>query len=397
MNVEPTVTAKVSRARLNSIDALRGLIMVIMALDHVRDFVSHSTIALGGPALPPPGLFFTRWITHFCAPVFMLLAGTGAFFYGSRGRTKRELSWFLITRGMWLIVLELTLVRWGWSFSVDYGWMVGQVIWAIGWSMIFLAALVHLPMRWIAAFGIAMIVGHNALDGAKVAGTGWFHSLWAILHSGEPIKIGDHLQFFPLYPLVPWIGVMAAGYALGEVFNWSPERRRSFLIRLGFGMIAAFVALRLPNVYGDSQRWAPQNSAVASLMSILNCSKYPPSLLYLLMTLGPALICLAVAEARPRWTPNWLVIFGRVPMFYYLLHLYLAHFVAGVVALIQGSSGNARWIWTHGPFPTQPDGFGVLLGGVYLIWVIVVALLYPACRWYAGVKERSRNPLLSYL
>ena len=300
--------------------------MVVMALDHVRDFYSNYP---GDPTvtLDPvtPGLFFSRWVTHFCAPVFVFLAGVSAYLAGTR-RTRPELARFLATRGLWLMVVEVTLVRWGWLFELGFHIVVFQVIWVLGLSMLVLAGLVLLPLRpaHVGALGLALILGHDLLDGvhaASFAGLGW---LWMFVHERGMLTPSGHLLLV-IYPLVPWAGVMAAGYGLGAVYTWPAERRRRLLLRLGAALVVAFVALRTWNHYVDPLPWKRQRSPLITFFSFLACSKYPPSLAYLLMTLGPALVLLGLADGiTARWTRPF-VIFGRVPFFYYVLHVPLIH------------------------------------------------------------------------
>lgn len=383
--------------RLASIDALRGLVMVLMALDHTRDFFSNYSGNPVDPATTTTALFVTRWITHLCAPVFVFLAGTGAFLYGQRGRSTRELSGFLASRGLWLILLELTLVRWGWRFNLGDRSFEGQVIWALGASMLVLSALVYLPSKWILAFGLACIFGHNAFDGVRFPSDDWRAVPWSILHVSEPVSLRGGIEFFPLYPLIPWIGVMPVGYVFGTLMQRPESERRRWMIGLSLGMLATFLVLRWTNLYGDPNPWSPQDSPARSVFSFFNVSKYPPSLLFLLATLAPALALLAAFEASPLRIPQWLVTFGRVPLFYYLIHLYLIHAGAGLTAWLAGRRDHAHWIWHHDTFGGAPEGYGYPLWGVYLAWAAVVALLYPACRWFAGLKQRSKNPWLSYL
>jgi uncharacterized membrane protein len=395
-----------ARARLYSVDALRGLVMVIMALDHVRDFfhVYAKSFDPLDPSKTWTALFFTRWVTHFCAPTFVFLAGTGAFLSTRRGRTKKELSRFLLTRGLWLILLELTLVRFGWFFNFDYHFLFVQVIWAIGWSMIVLAGLVHLPVRAIAAFGLAMIFLHNALDRIQAADFGSLRWLWVVLHETNIIMPRPGVLFLAAYPLIPWVGVMAAGYAFGELLMLERERRRRILLRLGGACIALFVVLRALNIYGDPLRWSSQPRGTwFTLLSFLNTQKYPPSLLFLLMTLGPSIIALALFDRAGGREPGALmrpfVVFGRVPMFYYLLHVPLMHLVAVVFSLAR--YGRADWLFMNWPLPGQPplepQGYGYNLWVVYAVWLGVVVALYPVCRWFAEVKQRRRDAWLSYL
>ncbi|MDT7779166.1 MAG: hypothetical protein QOC99_1678 [Acidobacteriota bacterium] len=394
-----------ARTRLYTVDMLRGLVMVIMALDHVRDFfhVYAKSFDPLDPTKTWTALFFTRWVTHFCAPTFVFLAGTGAFLSTRRGKTRPELARFLLTRGLWLIVLEVTLVRFGWLFNFDYHFLFLQVIWAIGWSMIVLAGLVFLPSRVIAAAGLALIFLHNTLDGVRSASFGSLRWLWVLLHEQNVLVPRPGFFWLSAYPLIPWVGVMAVGYAFGELLTLERERRRRILFRLGGACVVLFVVLRALNVYGDPTPWAAQGrGAWFTFLSFLNTQKYPPSLLFLLMTLGPSIIALALfdraegreggALARP------FIVFGRVPMFYYLLHVPLMHLVA--LAFAYAKYGRAEWLFMNfalpGQPPLEPPGYGYDLWVVYLIWLGVVAALYPLCRWFAGVKSRRRDAWLSY-
>jgi uncharacterized membrane protein len=381
------------RVRIESVDVVRGVIMIIMALDHVREFFSNAGFDPTDLARTNVPLFFTRWITHFCAPVFFLLTGTGAYL-SLRKQSQAQLSRFLFTRGLWLIFLELVVVRClGWQFNFDYRLTLLIVLWALGWSMIVLSALIYMPAAWVAAFGVVIIAGHNLLDGMQSS-----NPIWSILHSpGMVWSDGQHFVF-ALYPLIPWVGVTAAGYGLGQIFKWTPERRQEFLLRLGLGLTGAFVVLRAINIYGDPFRWSPQKSAVFTVLSFLNTNKYPPSVLYLLMTLGPAMLFLrAVDGGSPRWLRPALIV-GKVPMFYYLLHVPLIHLIAVIVCYAR--YGQAHWMFEspsieYFPFARPPD-WGYSLPAVYLIWAFVVVALYPLCKWYAGLRQRSSNSWLSY-
>ena len=321
---EPVVASVVAkRVRIESIDVVRGVIMILMALDHVRDFFGNSGFNPTDPATTTIPLFFTRWITHFCAPVFFLLTGAGA--YLSLGRkSKRELSLFLLTRGLWLIFLELTITRClGWQFNFDYHLTLLLVLWALGWAMIVLSALVYLPAPVVTTFGVVMIATHNLFDSVQSS-----NPLWSILHSPNFILNNPGRIIFVTNVLIPWIGVTAAGYGLGQIYSWPSARRKAFLLLLGIGLAAAFVVLRGINLYGDPLPWSTQRSAAFTVLSFLNTTKYPPSLLYLLMTLGPALLFLwAVDGGTPRWLQPALIV-GKVPMFYYLLHIPLIHLLA---------------------------------------------------------------------
>ncbi len=378
-------------ARLDSVDLVRGIIMVLMALDHTRDYfhwgaihnfrpldLNHTTFAL----------FFTRWITHYCAPVFCFLAGTGAFLSVARGKSKRELSWFLVTRGLWLVLLEMTAVAWfGWNFHIDVHNYQAIVLWSLGWSMVVLAALIHLPVVATGAFGVALIVLHNATDGIKPESWGALSWLWNVLHVPGPIAVTKDIGLFIAYPLIPWVGVMAAGYGFGAFLVREPATRARRLFFLGTALTAGFVLLRFSNLYGDPRPWTGQSNPLFTVLGFVDCQKYPPSLCYLLMTLGPAMILLAVFD---RGTPGWLkpaLVFGRVPMFYYLLHIPLIHGLACAAAMLQ--VGQADFF--EGGTQQPPPGAGFSLPIVYLAWITVIVLLYPVCRWFAELKKRRRD------
>ena len=394
---------QLTRTRLDSVDFLRGLVMVLMALDHVRFFI-HQDILLGVDPLDltktDAARFFTRWVTHFCAPVFIFLAGTGAYLSAGRGKTKNELARFLLTRGLWLILLEFTAVRFGWTFNFDYHLTFAAVLWALGWSMIVLAALIYLPTWAVGAVGVALIAGHNLFDGVRAESLGSLRWLWAVLHESAALQPLPGRRFVINYPLVPWIGVMAAGYAFGALLLREPEARRRRLLRLGVGLTGAFVLIRATNLYGDPQPWAAQGDFITTALSFLNCEKYPPSLLYILMTLGPSMFILAFYEKLSEPLSRPFVVFGRVPLFYYLLHFPLIHLIA--LALSYVRYGEAPWLftgppWSPGLMRAFPQGYGYDLLVVYVVWVVTVALLYPACKWFAGVKRRRRDAWLSYL
>jgi uncharacterized membrane protein len=388
--------------RLESVDLLRGIVMVLMALDHIRDYLHfgqlHGFDPLDLKTTTVP-LFFTRWITHFCAPVFIFLAGTGAFLSGSRGKSKAALSWFLFTRGLWLILLELTVINWaGWSFAINLHAYVGIVIWAIGWSMIVLAGLVHLPLWAITTFGVAMIVGHNAFDAVKPESWGAFAWLWRVLHTGGPIEYAKGYVLFAGYPLIPWMGVMAAGYGFGALLTRETTERRRRIFQLGAGLTVAFLVLRVSNLYGDLRPWTTQSTTGATLLSMLDCHKYPPSLCYLLMTLGPALMLLAWLDRGTPAALKPLLVFGRVPLFYYLLHLPVVHGLAVLIETLR--FGHASWLIGNPfgpPNPAMPANAGLSIAGVYATWLLAIVLLYPVCAWFAALKRRRRDAWLSYL
>lgn len=392
-----------SGSRLQSVDMLRGLVMAMMALDHVRDFFSNvQSFDPTDLAQTNASLFVTRWITHFCAPVFVFLAGTGAFLSTSRGKTTRALAGFLLTRGLWLVFLDLFVVHTiGWWFNVNYHLLYGDVLWALGWSMVVIAGLVFLPMWSITTIGIAMVTLHNLFDAVPANSFGSFRWLWAILHSGDMLEPLTGVHFIPGYPLVPWIGVMAAGYGFGTLLLHPQGQRRRWLLGLGVGLTLVFIVLRATNLYGDQHAWATEGTGLFTFFSFINCAKYPPSLLYLLMTLGPAIIALALFERASTPLSVPFVILGRVPLFYYLLHLVVIHALA--VAFAFARYGQAEWMFRNPPLPVSnsvlpfPEGYGYGLVVVYAIWAGVVLSLYPACRWFANVKRRRREAWLSYL
>jgi len=377
----PTAFAGTARGvRLDSIDLLRGLVMVVMALDHTRDFFSAS--GLNPRDVADPALFVTRWITHFCAPAFIFIAGISAFLHGP-GRGTGEISRYLFTRGLWLVLIEFTVVRLGWTFNFHFDHLVVQVIAAIGASMIALSALVYLPRWAIATIGIVMIAGHNMLDGIKAEQFGAAAPVWGLLHQPGYFNLTPGFTLAVLYPLVPWIGVMATGYALGPLFKLKHALRVRGLLALGAAITIGFVLLRATNLYGDPVPWTAQHSTLATLLSFVNCEKYPPSLLYLMMTLGPTLLLAGALDGARGTIAGWITTFGRVPFFYYLAHLYLLHALA--ILFAWATIGNA--VLTAGQ---KPAGYGLGLAGIYVVWLGVVISLYPLCRWFAAIK-RQRN------
>jgi len=369
--------------------------MIVMALDHTRDFFSYYRFDPLDFSQTSAFLFLTRWITHYCAPVFVFLAGTGAFLSGSRGKSIPQLSRFLWTRGLWLVVLEFTIVRFAWLFNFDYSLSFGQVIWAIGVSMIVLSWLIHFPLRWISVFGISMILLHNLLDAVTPDRLGIFGWPWQVIHSGGFIALPNNYSYIALYPLIPWVGVMATGYAFGSILTKEKHERKQILFWLGGGLIAGFILLRLLNFYGDPVPWSTKKTPIFTILSFIKCEKYPPSLLYLLMTLGPAILLLPWLEELKGKFASAVIIYGRVPMFYYILHIYLIHLLAIVAAYF--SVHHVDFLFSNTPPGLWEEGYGFNLVVVYLVWFFVVASLYPVCRWYAGVKSRSKNPLFSYL
>ena len=393
---EPEPGAAPARTRIASIDIVRGVVMLLMAIDHVRVFSGQPA---GGPT---PGIFFTRWVTHFVAPAFVFLAGTSAFLHGERLGSRSQLSQYLLTRGAWLVVLELTVMRFAWTFNFDYAhYMLAGVIWMIGWCMILMAVLVHLPLRALTAFALVMILGHNVLDGvsreaAAGTGLGW---LWTILYFGGGVHLGANgPPLIVLFSIVPWIGVMAAGYAFARVLELPVDQRRRLCLRLGVSLILAFVVLRVLDVYGDPRHWRAAPAAFPAALAFLATNKYPASLLFLLMTLGPTIALLPAAERARGKVGEVLGAFGRVPFFYYVLHIPLIHVLACVVSLIRDGRVSP-WLFTNHPMmnPPAPPGYMWGLPLVYAVTVLAVLLLYVPCRWFAAVKARSRSAWLSYL
>ena len=397
----PTVSAPVSTSRIASIDILRGAVMVLMAIDHVRVF---SGVPAGGPT---PALFFTRWVTHFCAPAFIFLAGTSIFFYA---RKHSDVSRFLLVRGAWLILLELTVLRLSWTFNLDFAhYEMAGVLWVIGWCMILMAGLVKLPLSVSAAFGAIIIAAHNLMDSrlwqlADGLNASKFSGLWKILYFGfyaGPLRFGaDGPNLIVLYSLIPWIGVMAVGYAFGEVLTFERTRRNRICLLLGIGAIALFLVLRGFNLYGDPRPWAhptPQHPMPAAL-SFLNCTKYPASLNFLLMTLGPTIALIPFLESASGPLSRALVIFGRVPFFFYILHIPLIHTLALIVSKIR-LGYVSPWLFANHPMgnPEPPDGYTWSLPVLYAVWAITIAMLYFACRWFAALKSRRNDWWLKYL
>lgn len=391
----PPVTAV---PRAVGIDALRGLVMVVMVLDHTRDFFTDPAINPTNLDQTTPALFLTRWVTHYCAPTFALLAGVGARLAGSRGHDPGRLARFLLTRGIWLIILEQTLEKFGLLFRVNPGFLLGLVLYSIGGSFILLSAFVaaRVPGRVVGAVGLAIIVGHNLLDRLPTGSPGGSGLLSGLFLRPGIIALPGGLSAFVGYPLLPWFGVVAAGYGLGELYTIDPRRRRAALVILGLGMIGLFLTLRATGGYGDPRPWNGAGGGVRSALSFLNVTKYPPSLQFLLMTLGPALLALAALDGGVGRAGKPLLVFGRVPLFYYLLQWYVVHGMALAVALARGEPTG--WLFVN-EFPVVPPPSSVFaLPAVYGWWLVAVAVLYGPCVWFANLKARHRRSIwLSYL
>ena len=381
-------------ARWVAVDALRGVVMVLMALDHVRDYFTGAHFSPTDLAHTTAALFFTRWVTHFCAPVFFLLAGLGAFLSLSRGKTHSTLAFYLVTRGLWLIVLEMTVVSFAWTFNFTPTVYELGVIWALGCSVVMQGGLVYLPRPLIAAFAVLLIVGHNLFDALRAEDLKAWGPLWAILHTGEDIALTSTLTIESFYPLVPWVGVMALGYALGPMLEKGAPGPRRLLLGAGMMLTAAFVLLRVANGYGDPAPWSAQPSAILTVLSFLNTTKYPPSLLYLLMTLGPALMAFALfVDKTGGAVARFFIVFGQVPLFFYLVHLYVIHGLALGAGYLSGYDLRAFLAL----FVSFPQDYGFSLPVVYWIWIGVVVTLYPLCRWYGAIKASRHHQALAYL
>src|SRR6266853_1296070 len=383
-------TATQAVSRVAAIDLIRGAVMVLMAIDHVRVY---SGLPAGGPTA---GIFFTRWVTHFVAPAFIFLAGTSAFFYG---RKHSDLSRFLFLRGVWLVLLELTVIRVCWTFNFDFAnYMLAGVIWVIGWCMILMSALVRLRPRTVGIIGAAIIALHNAVMMPLITHTQGLAELWKILYVGFYNGPVAGTPLIVLYSIIPWIGVMAAGYWFGTVLSLEPARRNRICLRVGLGATALFLVLRVINSYGDPQPWST-TGRLPALLSFLNASKYPASLDFLLMTLGPTIALIPLLDRVRGRVAQWLTVFGRVPFFYYLLHIPLIHALALIVSQIRTGSVEP-WLFNNHPMNPGPAPAGYMwsLGLLYLVWAIAVVMLYFPSRWYADLKaQRTDLRWLKYL
>ena len=390
------------KQRIPSIDLLRGIVILLMALDHVRMYFGEGTwySEPTNLATTTPLLFFTRWITHFCAPAFVFLAGSSAYLSGIRKAGKKELSVFLFTRGLWLVIAELFIVNLAWTFDITYSFRLLQVIWVIGVSMIILSGLVFLPHKTILSIGLLLVFGHNLLDSVTVSGDSFPSLLWYTLHQPRFLVLdsGNVINF--VYPSLPWIGLMAIGYVFGRLYHpdYEPLRRRTLLLQLGISAILLFIVLRVLNLYGDPTSWSEGRNLIHSIMSFLNATKYPPSLHFLLMTIGPTLIFLSVSESWRSKVTTPIIVFGKVPFFFYIIHLYFIHALASAYLVYQGETWGAYVLSAEEIMSGRLGRFGVSLEAVYVIWMIVVAMLYPLCRSYQAYKQsHPEKRWLSYL
>lgn len=388
--------------RIESIDLVRGGVVVLMALDHVRDYF-HAANFLFEPndlAHTSAAIFFTRWITHFCAPAFVFLAGTSAFLLGER-TSQGQLTTFLLTRGLWLLVVEVTVVSFAWSFNPSFTFTKLQVIWALGLCMVILSGLIYLPKPVILLLGLVIVFGHNLLDNVHFTDSRLHDFLWSEVHEKKRFLIRGH-TIAVVYPILAWVGVMALGYWCGQYYRRGVEalKRRRFLLATGAVAVLLFFVLRTAGVYGDPEAWAPQRSAVLTVCSFFNVTKYPPSLLYLLITLGGILIALALVEGKTGWLGRRLLHYGRVPLFFYVAHIVLLHLVAALAIRLSGRPWSDTILKFNSNAKDSPwlAGYGFSLPTTYLIWVAIILTLYPLCKWYDTYKLRHREQWwLSYL
>ena len=380
-------------SRIESIDLLRGIVMIVMALDHVRHVFHHEAYSydpldLTRTSVP---IFFTRWITHYCAPIFVFLAGISAYLYGVN-KTRAELANYLFKRGLWLVLVEIFIIALGNTFNPTYPIINLQVIWAIGISMIALSAILYLRRELILAISIFLIAGHNLLDNVHLPGPGLTSFIWSVLHDPADFVFGRFLIVVK-YPVLPWIGILSIGYYLGYLFSshYDPEKRMKVLILLGFISMELFFLLRTVNNFGDSGHWSNQASAVYSLLSYLNVTKYPPSLLYTLLTIGPAMIFLALADKPLNSFTKRIVVFGRVPFFYYVVHLYMIHLLAMFTAILSGFGWKSMILTNKINLVPGLRGFGFNLLTVYLVWIMLIIIMYPLCKWYGRYKRNNMS------
>ena len=386
--------------RIESIDFLRGIVMIIMALDHVRDYFFFGSFTSNPTDLDSttPLLFYTRIITHYCAPVFILLTGTSAYLYGSK-KNKSDLSKFLFIRGLWLIFLEIVVNNFVWYFDPSFSMIVLQVIWAIGFGMLFLSGIIYLSNRVILMIGLSIVCFHNLLDSIVFDGQSFDSVLWYFLHQQAIIEVSDSTNVLFGYPIIPWIGLMAIGYVLGSLYtSYQAKERRSLLIKYACYSIGVFVILRWLDVYGEPNSLTIQNSLTYTVMDFFNTTKYPPSLLYILMTIGPSLLVLAIMEKYKNRFTDFFIVFGRVPLFYYFIHIFVIHIFAIILLLVSGGDASIMFKMTpHLGLQDQLAEYGYPLWVVYSVWIIVIIILYPACYKYMKYKSTSKKWWLSYL
>jgi uncharacterized membrane protein len=393
-------SSKIRNQRIESIDLLRGIVMIIMVLDHVRDYFHRDAFYYSPTDLSKASvfLFLTRFITHYCAPVFVFLAGISAYLYGTK-KSKRELALYLLTRGIWMVFVELFIISLGWTFNPTYRMFNLQVIWAIGISMIVLSALIYLNRNVILAIAVLLLAGHNLLDNVHVPGNGGLNFLWSLLHEDRDFVFG-HTSVFVHYPVMPWIGIITLGYYFGGLYhqNYDTNKRKEILFTVGIAAIVSFFLLRPFNVYGDPSPWSYTQNLGYSILSVLNVTKYPPSLLYVLITLGPAMIFLSLAEGPLNAVTKKIAVFGRVPFFYYVLHIYLVHLLAVIAAIVSGYNWSDMILTNRVNRVPGLKGYGFNLLTVYIVWIGVVVALYPCCKWFDRYKRayQSGSAWLTY-
>lgn len=390
---------KLLSSRIESLDILRGLVMILMALDHTRDYFHLGMVDPNNLATTTPLLFTTRFITHFCAPVFVFLAGTSAYLYGAN-KTKHELFKFLITRGVWLIVLEIFLNNFLWWFDIHFAFIQLQVIWAIGCCMVLLSFLIYLPKKVLLALGLLIVFGHNLLDGIVMEGESLSSLIWYAIHQANGFFLSEFRVVRFSYPIIPWLGIIIIGYCFGKLYDngFDVNIRRKLLFYLGLGSIALFFILRGINGYGDLVPWEIQEDTVYTIISFMNVTKYPPSLAYTLITLGPAMLFLLGIEKIKNQLTDFIITFGRVPLFYYFMHILVIHLASMLAVMAIGGSYTER-IYDYEMFMSgNLNATGFDLGGVYLVWIGVIILLYPMCNWYMKYKAKNKEKWwLSYL
>jgi uncharacterized membrane protein len=380
---------------------MRGIVMVVMALDHTRDFFHQGAFVYNATdmATTTPVLFFTRFITHFCAPTFVLLAGTSIYISAQR-KTKKDLSVFLLTRGLWLILLEVIVIRFSFFFNFYYDVTIMQVIWVIGASMICMSLFIHLADRAVLIIGLIITFGHNLTDNIQLGPANNLYKIWVVLHQPGFMSLGPDKGLMVMYPLIPWLGIMMLGYSLGMLYtkNFDPVKRKKLLFNLGLAAVVLFIVLRFINAYGDPAPWSTQKNTVYTFMSFLNATKYPVSLLFTLMTLGPVLMILSLMERIDTSRVKFLTVFGRVPLFYYILHFFILHTVALFLFMQKtGRSFNELDFHFNKSFGGITQEGGYSLAWAYVAWITLVILLYPLCRWYNRYKSTHSDWWLSYL
>lgn len=382
----------IKNKRIVSIDFLRGIVMIIMALDHVRDYFHRDAFLYSPTDLTQTTglLFFTRFITHYCAPVFVFLAGISAYLYGI-GKSKKELAWYLLSRGIWLVLAELFIISLAQTFNPSYPMFNLQVIWAIGISMIVLSAMIFLNRQVILVIALLIIAGHNLLDSVHAAGNGTKAFLWSLLHEPNDFVFG-RMNVLVHYPVLPWIGIIAIGFYFGSLYNslYNAEKRKKILFSVGVTALVLFFLLRVFNIYGEAVHWSTQKNFLFSLLSFFNVTKYPPSLLYVLVTLGPAMIFLSLAEKPLNVFKEKIALFGKVPFFYYVIHIFLIHLFAVIGAVLSGYKWSDMILTTRINKMTELKGYGFNLLTVYVVWIAVVLLLFPLCKSFAAYKKKHQ-------